>query len=447
VELHALGPVNLDKVREDFSQKINMIRNVCSQFETEVLGDVMKMGIGADPAFRKHFTHLKEQATLESTVMRVKETLKNTKKYLEKSIKDKEESKSKIEVQRLEKLAQSMGLVTFVDSSQKIESGTAITTITLGGTVIVVDIDIDDTGHILRTKLTYVSETLQNDQDERVDTMLAKNLQARDFALFRRNLGSLALLDQLNVKHTPVDFFSIVKNLLYDLRTICQQELVIKSDGICGVLMEGHGIPCLHLDYPGISICYWIDQHTVYKNNWDSVKGDFEGGISCPSLSKASKLLISFEESIQPMFCLSASKPHYLLGLEETEDSVKEWENGEYYKVVYESVYPKFGSPLRFIKLLPDFPNVTSIPIRFTATLDPPVPVSDEICQLLMKSASLTKSEATFTSTIKSSSLSLEEILVKGQRQSMLLLSFKHDFFFFYRLKNILRRKTLKRNL
>jgi hypothetical protein len=29
----------------------------------------------------------------------------------------------------------------------------------------------------------------------------------------------------LNVKHAPADFFSIVKNLLYDLRTICQQEL------------------------------------------------------------------------------------------------------------------------------------------------------------------------------------------------------------------------------
>lgn len=70
-----------------------------------------------------------------------------------------------------------------------------------------------------------MSETLQNDQDERVDNMLAKNLQACDFALFRRNLGSLALLDQLNVKHAPADFFSIVKNLLYDLRTICQQEL------------------------------------------------------------------------------------------------------------------------------------------------------------------------------------------------------------------------------
>lgn len=59
IELHALGPVNLDKTRQEFSQHINSIRNICSQFETEVLGDVMKMGAGADPAFRKHFTHLK----------------------------------------------------------------------------------------------------------------------------------------------------------------------------------------------------------------------------------------------------------------------------------------------------------------------------------------------------------------------------------------------------
>lgn len=61
LELHALGAINLDKAREEFSQQINIIRSVCSQFETEVLGDVMKMGVGADPAFRKHFTHLKVQ--------------------------------------------------------------------------------------------------------------------------------------------------------------------------------------------------------------------------------------------------------------------------------------------------------------------------------------------------------------------------------------------------
>lgn len=101
--------MNLDKIREEFSQHINVIRNVCSQFETEVLGDVMKMGVGADPAFRKHFTHLKEQATLESTVMTIKDTLQHTKEFFEESLREKEESKTKIETQRLEKIAQSMG--------------------------------------------------------------------------------------------------------------------------------------------------------------------------------------------------------------------------------------------------------------------------------------------------------------------------------------------------
>ena len=108
-ELHALGTVNLDKVRKEFADHINVIRDVCSQFETEVLGDVMKMGAGADPAFRKHFTHLKEQATLESTVLRIKDTLKHTKEFFENTIREKEECKSKIETQRLEKIAQSMG--------------------------------------------------------------------------------------------------------------------------------------------------------------------------------------------------------------------------------------------------------------------------------------------------------------------------------------------------
>lgn len=76
-----------------------------------------------------------------------------------------------------------------------------------------------------RSKVTYVSETLQNDQDDRVDKMLAENLQARDFNLFTRNLESLALLDRLNVKYTPIDFFSITKSLLKDLKAICNQEL------------------------------------------------------------------------------------------------------------------------------------------------------------------------------------------------------------------------------
>lgn len=109
VELHALGPVNLNEARQEFANHVNAIRSICSQFETEVLGDVMKMGAGADPAFRKHFTHLKEQAMLETTVIRVTETLKSAKDRLEQALNERESSIAKVLTQKLEKLAESMG--------------------------------------------------------------------------------------------------------------------------------------------------------------------------------------------------------------------------------------------------------------------------------------------------------------------------------------------------
>lgn len=57
--------------------------------------------------------------------------------------------------------------------------------------------------------------------------MLADNLQHEEFDLFKRNLSSLALLDQLNVKYNPIDFFSVTKHLLSDLQSICRQEMQV----------------------------------------------------------------------------------------------------------------------------------------------------------------------------------------------------------------------------
>ncbi|KAI9365745.1 hypothetical protein BD770DRAFT_312536 [Pilaira anomala] len=420
-ELHALGTINLDKAREEFTQHINSIRNICSQFESEVLGDVMKMGAGADPAFRKHFTHLKEQASLESTVMRVKDTLKTTKAFLEKSLREKEESKSKIETQRLEKLAQSMGLVAFIDS-HKFESGVPITTITLGGTVIVVDIDIDESGRVLRSKVTYVSDTLQNDQDDRVDKMLAENLQSRNFDLFTRNLKSLALLDQLNVKYESVDFFSITKGLLTDLKDICRQEIEIEAN-LKTVLLEGHGIPNLHLDYPGISISYWMSKQAINHNNWSQMEQAFQNDETDPALSNSCKLLISFEDSIQPMCYLPPSRFTYLLGFDETEESIKEGIDGEHFKIVTETSAPKFMRHLSFVKPMPSNPYIQPIPVRFVATLDPPIPVADEICQKLMTITGTINVENISSSAIDNTTKetiqtqSLEDMLVAGVDQ------------------------------
>ncbi|KAG1057383.1 hypothetical protein G6F43_000788 [Rhizopus delemar] len=413
LQFHALGPVNLDKARDEFSQQINSIRNICSQFETEVLGDVMKMGVGADPAFRKHFTHLKEQAALESTVIRLKEILISSKEQLELPLKEKEESKSKIEIQRLEKLAQSMGLITFVDSSKMFESDSPTSTITLGGTLIVIDIDIDDKGKVQKTKVTYVSESMQSDQDDRVDKILTENLQLRKFDLFKRNLWSLALLDQLNIKYKPLDFFSITKNLLQDLKAVCLIESEIEFD-FSSILTEGHGIPCLHLSYPGISIAYWLDKPTIASTDWNQVKQLLQQNENHDVLLRASKILISFEDSTQLMHYLPLSRPNYLLAFDETEDSIKEGVDGEHFKVVYENSYPKFMSPMRYVKPLPTIPDSVPVPVRFVATVEPPIAMADELCQTLMNVIGLLNTEAMEQYAIKNTSQcpSLEEILV-----------------------------------
>jgi hypothetical protein len=94
------------------------------------------------------------------------------------------------------------------------------------------------------------------------------------------------------------------------------------------VLLEGHGIPSLHLQYPGISIAYWMNRQDVIDSHWSEIKSSFEQGQNHPSLSNTFRLLVSFEDSIQPMCYLPASKPNYLMKKEDTEESITEGPNG-----------------------------------------------------------------------------------------------------------------------
>lgn len=62
-----------------------------------------------------------------------------------------------------------------------------------------------------------------------MDQLLAQSLRSHNLDLFKRNLGALALLDRLNVKHTPTDFFLVVKALLNDAKLIYNQEMYVRT--------------------------------------------------------------------------------------------------------------------------------------------------------------------------------------------------------------------------
>lgn len=99
----------------------------------------------------------------------------------------------------------------------------------------------------------------------------------------------------------------------------------------------------------------------------------------------------------------------------------------EHVKVVTETLAPSLLDPLDFIKILASHPEAYSVPIRFVANLDPPVPVSDEICQKIMNIAGLSNSELVSDVTYHSSTLSLEEMLITDI-PSLPELPFKQDW-------------------
>lgn len=90
------------------------------------------------------------------------------------------------------------------------------------------------------------------------------------------------------------------------------------------VLLEGHGIPNLHLDYPGISIAYWMCKQDMVNTKWHEIQHAFQKDENHPALSNSSKLLISFEDSIQPQCYLPPSRSGYLLQPTESEESINE---------------------------------------------------------------------------------------------------------------------------
>jgi hypothetical protein len=99
----------------------------------------------------------------------------------------------------------------------------------------------------------------------------------------------------------------------------------------------------------------------------------------------------------------------------------------EHVKIVTETAAPTALDPLKFIKVLTSHPEAHPVPIRFVVTLDPPVPVSDGICQKIMNVTGLSNSDSVTDVSYHASSLSLEEMLIMDI-QSLSDSLFKKDW-------------------
>ncbi|KAG2177123.1 hypothetical protein INT43_007779 [Umbelopsis isabellina] len=386
--LHPFGTVNIDKARQDFLKLTTAVRANCSQFESEVIGDVTKIGTGAEPAFRKHLMHLKvryiqsrEQANFESTVVRVKSNLQGTVRKLSSALSGSEANTfASIRTKSLQEIAEDLDLACYLDTSEKPGFDSPVTTITTAGNIIVIDVDIDDKGTVVKAKLTYATEM---HQDDKVDRILLDNLKSDDLEGFQTNLKALSFVDKMNTKYSPIDFFNISKNLMEDFKTIYNQELLMASNNPGQVMNNGHGIPQMHVDHPGLSIFFWAGPVEMLETEWGQLEASIENAEIPATLKTATKMWISYEDSNTMTTYPPEAKSHFLLSFDETLESILAEENGEHFMIIDEPQQQDTGINIRYLKTSPNHPNASTVPVSFVANFDHPIPVSAYTCSQL----------------------------------------------------------------
>jgi hypothetical protein len=117
------------------------------------------------------------------------------------------------------------------------------------------------------------------------------------------------------------------------------------------VLNNGHGIPQMHIDHPGLSIFFWAGPVEVLETEWGQLEASIENGKSQSgavqwslyslhtqnqpysaeipvTLKNAMKMWISYEDSNTMTTYPPASKAHFLLSFDETLESILAEENG-----------------------------------------------------------------------------------------------------------------------
>ncbi|KAJ1912026.1 hypothetical protein H4219_005752 [Mycoemilia scoparia] len=182
-------------------------------------------------------------------------------------------------VKNLERIANELGLVSYVDTSKLDTMATnssgsggsggetkRITSVTICGDIIVLDVDIDSKGCVQKVKLSFASEA---QHDHAADQLFEKTVKHLDFVKLKNYLAVLSTFDKLNKKFKPIDFFHATNVLTNSLEGISELELMNiaaksgESSGLLGLLERGTGIPISYFNRPGPQILFYLPKPII----------------------------------------------------------------------------------------------------------------------------------------------------------------------------------------
>ncbi|KAF9313828.1 hypothetical protein BG003_004757 [Podila horticola] len=431
-ELHPLGPVQVGVLQKEYKEKIAAIRAICYSFAQGPLHQSLNGGDSSlAPAFRKYSTVLKDESQLEEGVTAVKASMKECQNTLRAASQD-GFVKSDYLLGTVKEMATGLGLECYEEITNKpTVSPLPVSTLTIGGTVIVIDIEVESTGTLLKVKVDY-SATIH--QDERIERLLAHNLRckcskliqvvpenkkeatlthlpdcSRDFDTFYRNLKALATLDSFQKKYPNIDFFHNIRSIDLDLKELFRREMLITNKDLQKVFTQGHGIPFTHAELPGPSVAYWASKADLLDVSWEVLTTSVEQGANEKVKVPFHRISITMEEAMASTSgYLPNTRSGFLLSEEETQTLNS---------VPYGTIMTDQGSvnattilqhPLRWV--VPH--SEPSVEAAYVGILHPPVAVSEEVAKQLAALSNQAGLNATMGMHKDPGYLSLQEMLI-----------------------------------
>ncbi|KAI9477572.1 hypothetical protein LPJ78_000025 [Coemansia sp. RSA 989] len=177
---------------------------------------------------------------------------------------------SELLVERLMATAKRLGLACYTDVQGR-DGEDKVTTVTLAGGILVIDVDIGTSNNQMKIKISYVSDI---EHDQRIDMLMLSRLRAGDIPGFEKLVEQVATLDRLTKEKSPASFIHNTFATASTLTEIQRQEMAALNGDLKQVLRHGSGIALPYMRHIGPSTLYFMPAsliHGLQDQQWASL--------------------------------------------------------------------------------------------------------------------------------------------------------------------------------
>ncbi|KAJ1965126.1 hypothetical protein GGI12_000971 [Dipsacomyces acuminosporus] len=356
VGLHPFGPVNAGKAKASFSQACRRLRDALTGYRDTTLttwsGLIASNPQGAGILASTNRAAVASQElsemrqitdTLHEDIAKCKDLLLDAAAdAISQALAHSPAGQPSLLVDRAKAIAERLGLAHYTDVQAS--NGVEVTTVTLAGEILVIDVDISEDPGRLKAKVSYVSET---EHDERIDSLMLRKLRAGDVRGFEALIGEMAQLDRLTKARSPVNFIHNMFATVATLAQIQHEEVNALDNDVRQLLRYGSGIALPHTRHVGPSSLYYMPATVkagLTDAQWEALETNTSADIA--SFESCKWLHYTWEPSSSQHCFLSALFQQFCLA---SEYSIEDSPSHKVLGVSHPTIH---GLELRFLQFL-----------------------------------------------------------------------------------------------